>query len=70
MRSSGNDIESLRSMMGCSFPSGYFEVIQVQHVLKHVLDLESFLNEVHRILRPGGLFFTAQPDFTRAAFNQ
>jgi len=38
-------------------PSGSFDGIMANCVISHVRDLEGFLRETHRLLRPGGVFF-------------
>ena len=45
------------------FPAGHFDIVQAHHVLEHVMDLKSFLGEVHRILKPGGLFYVSMPRY-------
>ncbi|MDX1753448.1 MAG: class I SAM-dependent methyltransferase [Salinimicrobium sediminis] len=46
-----------------SFPDSYFDVITMWHVLEHVPDLDSHLNELDRILKPDGLLVIAVPNF-------
>jgi SAM-dependent methyltransferase len=38
-------------------PSGSFDGVMANCVISHVRDLEGFLREAHRVLKPGGLFF-------------
>ncbi|MBI4364008.1 MAG: class I SAM-dependent methyltransferase [Candidatus Latescibacteria bacterium] len=38
-------------------PSESFDGVMANCVLSHVRDLEGFLEEAHRLLRPGGIFF-------------
>ena len=38
-------------------PSGSFDGVMANCVISHVRDLEGFLREAHRLLRPGGVFF-------------
>ena len=37
-----------------SFPSAHFDVITLYHVLEHISELNSFLGEIRRILKPSG----------------
>jgi SAM-dependent methyltransferase len=37
------------------YPDGSFDVVMMRQVLHHIVELESFLAEVHRVLRPGGV---------------
>ena len=39
------------------FPSASFDGVMANCVISHVRDLEGFLAEAHRLLRPGGIFF-------------
>ena len=39
------------------FPSASFDGVMANCVISHVRDLEGFLKEAHRLLRPGGVFF-------------
>ena len=39
------------------FPSASFDGVMANCVISHVRDLEGFLRESHRLLRPGGIFF-------------
>ena len=39
------------------FPSGSFDGVMANCVISHVRDLEGFLAEAHRLLRPRGIFF-------------
>lgn len=41
----------------CGFEDATFDVIYAWHVIEHVRDMTGFLKEVHRILKPGGIFF-------------
>jgi len=43
--------------IGMEFPSASFDGVMANCVISHVRDLEGFLREAHRLLRPGGVFF-------------
>jgi len=43
--------------IGMEFPSSSFDGVMANCVISHVRDLEGFLRESHRLLRPGGIFF-------------
>lgn len=45
------------------FPDQSFDVVVMWHVLEHVSDPRPTLAEVSRILRPGGIFLVAVPNF-------
>jgi MoaA/NifB/PqqE/SkfB family radical SAM enzyme/SAM-dependent methyltransferase len=44
------------------YPDNYFDLVYMSHVLEHVPDLRETIREVFRILKPGGLFITENPD--------
>ena len=46
-----------------NFPDNSFDVVVMWHVLEHVSDPRPTLAEVARILRPGGIFLVAVPNF-------
>lgn len=43
------------------FPSGHFDVVTAAELLEHISEPRALLEEVARILRPGGLFWTTTP---------
>jgi len=43
------------------FPDGHFDRVLAVHVLEHLPDLPRCLDEVRRLLRPGGLFAVVLP---------
>lgn len=55
------------------FPSGFFDVVTLWHVLEHVRQPSRYLDEIRRILRPDGLCVIAVPNvddlFMRAAYR-
>ncbi len=46
-----------------NFPDHSFDIVVMWHVLEHVSDPRPTLAEVSRILRPGGIFLVAVPNF-------
>lgn len=48
-------------LQDAAFPSQHFDVITAAELLEHLVDPRPLLNEVARILRPGGLFWTTTP---------
>ena len=46
-----------------NFPANSFDIVVMWHVLEHVSDPRPMVAEVARILRPGGMFLVAVPDF-------
>jgi SAM-dependent methyltransferase len=39
------------------YDDGAFDVVHASSVIEHVLDLEAALAEIHRVLKPGGVFW-------------
>lgn len=37
------------------FPENSFDVVRINHVIEHVPDPVAFLNDIHRVLKPGGV---------------
>jgi ubiquinone/menaquinone biosynthesis C-methylase UbiE len=52
-------------MLALPFPDRSFDVVTTGYGIRNVPDLDASLSEVHRVLRPGGLFLSL--DFNRPA---
>lgn len=48
-------------LQDAAFPSQHFDVVTAAELLEHLIDPQPLLQEVARILRPGGLFWTTTP---------
>jgi len=48
-------------LQAAAFPSEFFDVVTAAELLEHLIDPRPLLQEVARILRPGGLFWTTTP---------
>jgi SAM-dependent methyltransferase len=48
-------------LKNAAFPSEHFDVVTAAELLEHLSDPQPLLQEVARILRPGGLFWTTTP---------
>ena len=55
LRVDKGDIQSMK------FDDASFDLVVALHVLEHVHDLDATLGEIHRVLRPDGLFFAVCP---------
>lgn len=54
------------SLADAGYPDGHFDQVLIWHVLEHLGDPRATLDEVHRILRPGGRLVVAVPNFESA----
>jgi len=52
-----------KDLMECAFPSAHFRLVILWHVLEHLNDPEATLEEIHRILAPGGWLSLAVPNY-------
>jgi SAM-dependent methyltransferase len=43
------------------FPESHFDFVMANQVLEHVTDPEAVITDIHRMLKPGGLFIAAFP---------
>lgn len=59
-------------LQDCHFEDGSFDVIYLSHVMEHIDDIDIFVREVVRIIRPGGLLAVGTPNhdafFPRSTF--
>ncbi len=46
------------------YPESYFDVVVIWHVLEHLRNPRETLEEIHRVLRPGGRIVVAVPNFS------
>src|SRR5262249_29490127 len=61
----GHDISGIiyKDLPECHFPDAHFQVVVLWHVLEHLRQPLDALQEIYRILRPGGWFSVAVPNF-------
>ena len=52
-----------KSLQELHYPDRSFDLIILWHVLEHLHDPQAMLAEIHRILKPDGLFLVAVPNF-------
>lgn len=52
-----------KNLLDCKFESDYFDVITLWHVAEHIHDVNAYLNEIYRILKPKGLLSIEVPNF-------
>ena len=53
---------SLGDLEDIKYPDNTFDFISSWHCIEHVQDMETHLEEVFRILKPGGVFYFATPN--------
>ena len=53
---------------GADYPDGFFDFIHISHVIEHVLDPVAYLQEMKRILKPGGRLAIGTPDSSSALY--
>jgi len=58
----GGDIR-VGQLEDISFPKDFFDVVTLLDVLEHLANPKKTLQEIHRILRPGGLLYFDTPNF-------
>ncbi|MCC6447782.1 MAG: methyltransferase domain-containing protein [Chitinophagaceae bacterium] len=45
-----------------NYPDSYFDFICSFETIEHIVDYKSFLKEIHRVLKPGGVFVISTPN--------
>jgi SAM-dependent methyltransferase len=53
-------------LRSAAYPDGWFDVITLYHVLEHMEDPETELQEIRRVLKPGGWLVCGTPNFDSA----
>jgi SAM-dependent methyltransferase len=46
-----------------SYPHGWFDAVMLQDTIEHVVDPKSVVDEIRRVLRPGGVLTVSTPNF-------
>jgi SAM-dependent methyltransferase len=54
------------SILDLPFPDSSFDIVFYHHVIEHVSDPAKSLDELHRVLKPGGLIYVGTPNRHRA----
>jgi SAM-dependent methyltransferase len=52
-----------KNLPDCDFPDNHFQLVVLWHVLEHLTHPMEWLKEIHRILKPGGWFSVAVPNY-------
>jgi SAM-dependent methyltransferase len=53
-----------RNLQEAAYPQAYFDQVIIWHVLEHLPDPRRTLDEINRILKPGGRLVVAVPNYT------
>ena len=62
-RAAGDGLRVLQGeLWEAAFPAGAFDVVTCWHVIEHAADPRRVIEEIHRVLRPGGWLFLATPN--------
>lgn len=56
-------------LTAANYPDGYFDVVTASEIIEHLPDPQTFLKEIFRILRPGGLFWATTPSANSLSFR-
>ncbi len=56
-------------LLDAHYPDNFFDVINVCHVIEHVLNPVAYAKELQRILKPGGILIIATPDISSFAYR-
>jgi SAM-dependent methyltransferase len=52
-----------KSLQDCNFPDNYFQLVVLWHVLEHLPNPAATLQEIFRVLKPGGWLSVAVPNY-------
>lgn len=59
------DVKTFRGdVWTASFPEDFFDFIHISHVIEHVLDPRAYVQEMKRIVKPGGMIAIGTPDIS------
>jgi|TARA_R110002096_G_scaffold212004_2_gene399327 SAM-dependent methyltransferase len=51
-------------LWGANYPDNFFDFVHISHVIEHVLDPRAYVQEMSRILKPGGFLAIGTPDIS------
>lgn len=51
------------------YPNDFFDFIHISHVIEHVLDPRAYIQEMKRILKPGGILAIGTPDISSKLYT-
>jgi 2-polyprenyl-3-methyl-5-hydroxy-6-metoxy-1,4-benzoquinol methylase len=53
-----------KNLTDCQFPSHTFDLVTMVDLIEHIASPQSFLKEIHRIIKKSGLLFIVTPDIS------
>lgn len=56
-------------LLAAPYAAEQFDVVQLHHVIEHILDPHSYMQYIYRILKPGGLLIIGTPDIGAPAYR-
>ena len=56
-------------LLAANYPDEYFDVVNIYHVIEHLIDPVSYLLELKRILKPDGLLIIGTPNINAPAYQ-
>ncbi len=56
-------------LLEASYTAEQFDVVQLHHVIEHILDPHSYMQCIHKILKPGGSLIIGTPDIGAPAYQ-
>ena len=56
-------------LLDANYPDSYFDFIHISHVIEHVGDPRAYIQEMKRILKPGGFMAIGTPDISSKIYT-
>ncbi len=56
-------------LLDANYPNNYFDFIHISHVIEHVGDPRAYIQEMKRILKPGGFMAIGTPDISSKIYT-
>ncbi len=56
-------------LKSAQYPDAFFDFVHISHVIEHVLDPRGYVQEMKRILKPGGILAIGTPDISSRLYQ-
>lgn len=56
-------------LSSASYPDDFFDFVHISHVIEHVIDPRAYVQEMRRILKPGGILAIGTPDISSKLYT-